>query len=103
MPKHTIFNIDEMFTMYKDAATLGYSKLLVALSQGLKQTTFMNLVALESDLKLVDKLVPLQSSHTMIGNEATGGKAGAPTKKESKLTEKGMQTKNTNANTNRAK
>jgi hypothetical protein len=39
----------------------------------------------------------------MIGNEATGGKAGAPTKKESKLTEKGMQTKNTNANTNRAK
>jgi hypothetical protein len=100
MPKHTIFNIDEMFTMYKDAATLGYSKLLVALSQGLKQTTFMNLVALESDLKLVDKLVPLQSSHTQ---SDTTVKPGAPEKKESKLSSKGLEQKNTQSNKNRAK
>jgi hypothetical protein len=86
--------------MYKDAATLGYSKLLVALSQGLKQTTFMNLVALESDLKLVDKLVPLQSSHTQ---SDTTVKPGAPEKKESKLSSKGLEQKNTQSNKNRAK
>lgn len=100
MPKHTIFNIDEKFNMYKESATLGYSKLLVAIVQGLKQTSFMNLITLENDhLKLTEILKPLVSSHTMNGNQG----AGAPQKKVEDLSPKGLDTKNKDANKNRAK
>jgi hypothetical protein len=97
-PPITIFNRKEMFDLYKEAATLGYSKLMPLTAMGVKQTTFMSLLKFENDyLKLIDKMKPLQTSYTSQDNGA-----GAPKKEESKLSDKGLKTKDTEANKNRA-
>jgi hypothetical protein len=49
-------------------------------------------------LKLLDNMKPLQTSYTSQDNGA-----GAPKKEESKLSDKGLDTKNKEANKNRAK
>lgn len=99
-PKITIFNRKEMFDLYKEGATLGYSKLMPLAAMGIKQSTFMNLIALENDfLKLDELLKPLQSSHTQ-GNESTKGR---PKSEEKDLSDKGRKTRETDANANRAK
>jgi hypothetical protein len=98
-PPITIFNRKEMYDIYKDAATLGYSKLMPLTAMGIKQTTFMSLLKFENDyLKLLDKMKPLQTSYTSQDNGV-----GAPKKEDTKLTDKGLKTRNTDANKNRAK
>jgi hypothetical protein len=98
-PPITIFNWKEMYDMYKEAATLGYSKLMPLTAMGIKQTTFMSLMKFENDyLKLMDKMKPLQTSYTQTDN--TGG---APKKDDTKLSNKGLDTRNKDANKNRAK
>ena len=102
-PPLTIFNREEMFDKYKESATLGYSKLLPMIALGIKQSTVNNLMDFENDyLKLLDKLKPLQTSHTL-SSSPTDNQPGRKPKKESKLTEKGLETKNNDANANRAK
>jgi hypothetical protein len=87
-----------MFDLYKESATLGYSKLMPLTAMGIKQTTFMSLLKFENDyLKLIDKMKPLQTSYTQTDS------AGAPTKDDSALSDKGLVTKDTEANKNRAK
>jgi hypothetical protein len=98
-PPITIFNRKEMYDMYKEGATLGYSKLMPLTAMGIKQTTFMSLLKFENDyLKLIDKMKPLQTSYTSQDNGA-----GAPTKDDAKLSDKGLKTRNADANKNRAK
>jgi len=99
-PPITIFNRKEMYDMYKDGATLGFSKLMPLTAMGIKQTTFMSLLKFENDyLKLLDKMKPLQTSFTQTDNVG----AGAPKKDDAKLSDKGMDTRNKDANKNRAK
>jgi hypothetical protein len=98
-PPITIFNWKEMYDMYKEAATLGYSKLMPLTAMGIKQTTFMSLLKFENDyLKLMDKMKPLQTSYTQTDNIG-----GAPKKDDTKLSDKGLDTRNKDANKNRAK
>jgi hypothetical protein len=98
-PPITIFNWKEMYDMYKEAATLGYSKLMPLTAMGIKQTTFMSLMKFENDyLKLMDKMKPLQTSYTQTDNIG-----GAPKKDDTKLSNKGLDTRNKDANKNRAK
>lgn len=97
-PLITIFNRKEMFALYKEAATLGYSKLLPLTALGIKQSTFMNLLDFENDyLKLHEKMIPLQTSYTQNGED------GSPEKEIEDLTDKGLKTRTTEANKNRAK
>lgn len=96
-PYITIFNRDKMFDLFKEGATLGYSKLLPVVALGVKQSTFMNLMGLENDfMKLHEKMIPLSTSYTQSGKE------GRPEKKEEDLSEKGIETRTTEANKNRA-
>jgi hypothetical protein len=98
-PPITIFNRKEMYDLYKEGATLGYSKLMPLTAMGIKQTTFMSLLKYENDyLKLLDKMKPLQTSYTSQDNGV-----GAPKKDEEKLSNKGLETRNKDANKNRAK
>ncbi|MEK4008344.1 hypothetical protein [Paenibacillus sp. FSL H3-0333] len=99
-PKITIFNRKEMFDLYKEGATLGYSKLMPLAAMGIKQSTFMNLINFENNyLKLDELLKPLQSTHTQ-GSDATKGR---PQAAEKDLSDKGRKTRETDANANRAK
>jgi hypothetical protein len=97
-PPITIFNRKEMYDLYKEGATLGYSKLMPLTAMGIKQTTFMSMIKYENDyLKLLDKMKPLQTSYTQTD------KAGAPLKEENKLTDSGLKTRTTDGNKNKAK
>lgn len=99
-PKITIFNRKEMFDLYKEGATLGYSKLLPLAAMGVKQSTFMNLINFENDyLNLGEILKPLQSSHTQTVDNGKG----RPQSNEEDLSDKGRKTRETDANENRAK
>ncbi|WP_342422351.1 hypothetical protein [Paenibacillus sp. FSL E2-0178] len=99
-PKITIFNRKEMFDLYKEGATLGYSKLMPLAAMGVKQSTFMNLINFENNyLKLDEQLNPLQSTHTQ-GSEGTKGR---PKSDDKDLSDKGRKTRETDANANRAK
>jgi hypothetical protein len=97
-PPITHYNRKEMFDLYKEAATLGYSKLMPLTALGMSQTTFTNLLKYENDvLKLHEIMKPLQTSFTQTD------RAGAPKKDDKKLSDKGLETRNKDANKNRAK
>lgn len=99
-PKITIFNRKEMFDLYKEGATLGYSKLMPLAAMGIKQSTFINLINFENNyLKLDELFKPLQSSHTQSNED----KKGRPESDEKDLSDKGRKTRETDANANRAK
>jgi hypothetical protein len=77
------YNRKEAIEMYLKLAEFGYSKMLVSIASGLKQSSFLDLVELENDiLGLAEKMIPLQSAHTATGDAASpsGGSAGRPTK-----------------------
>lgn len=61
----THFNRDREVNKYLKMAQFGYPKSLVAVAMGFSQSQFLGLNTLENRLlKLEDKLVPLNSSHT---------------------------------------
>jgi hypothetical protein len=98
-PTITIFNRKEMYDLFKESATLGYPKLMPLTALGIKQTTFMSLLKFENEyLKLDEVMKPLMTSYTQ-----TDKSAGAPEKPEEELSNKGLETKNKEANKNRAK
>jgi len=77
----THYNREEMFDLYLKGAQYGYSKIMAGVAAGIKQSNLINLNILENDyLDLVNKMVPLQSSHTTSGKEATADEGGAPKK-----------------------
>lgn len=98
MPLITIFNRKEMVEMYTKLATSGYSKILPIIASGIKQTTFLDMLAYENEyLGLQDIMIPLKTSHTL-GNDDTGH----PQVDEGELSDKGRVTRETNANDNRS-
>lgn len=97
-PPITEFNRESMFKLYKEAATLGYPKLMILPTLGIKQTTFMNMLNFENDyLKLHENMIPLQTSYTQ------SGESGRPEIGEDELSNKGLETRSRQANDNRAK
>lgn len=76
----THYNREKMFDLYLQGAQYGYSKIMAGVAAGIKQSNLINLNILENDyLDLVNKMVPLQSSHTTSGKEE-GNEGGAPKK-----------------------
>ena len=79
----TTFNKDEMYKTYLEAATYGFpTKTQLASTVGLEPIEMMSMMFLENDvLGMQDEMKPLQSSHTMSGDEATA-EGGAPQKEQ---------------------
>lgn len=78
------YNKDKMTEQYLKVAEFGYSKILVGIASGIKQSSLVDLMELENEiLSLNDILVPLQSSHTSSGSTTTdpsGKDSGRPAK-----------------------
>lgn len=74
-PDLSIFNKEEKTAEYLKLAQFGYSKILVAISNGFNQNEFLDLMTFEESLELSSILKPLQSTHTqVIGNEENIGR-----------------------------
>lgn len=66
----TIYNYRDMAKLYKEQATLGYSKMLPQIALGQSQSSILATAYFENEvLKLADLMQPLQSSNTMSGGE----------------------------------
>ena len=64
----TIYNYKEVAKLYKEQATLGYSKMLPQIALGQSQSSILATAYFENEvLKLAELMVPLQSSNTMSG------------------------------------
>lgn len=75
------YNRKDMLDIYLKTAQFGYSKILVSIATGIKQSSFLDLMELENDiLNLADKMKPLQSSNTQSGTSETEGDPGRPAK-----------------------
>lgn len=65
----TIYNYKEMAKLYKEQATIGYSKMLPQIALGQSQSSILANSYFENDiLNLVESFVPLKSSNTMSSN-----------------------------------
>jgi len=65
----TNFNHESMVRMYREQATVGYSKLLLSAAQDVTQAELPGMMELEQHvLRINELLVPLRSSHTMSDN-----------------------------------
>lgn len=64
----TVYNFKELAKLYKEQATLGYSKLLPQIALGQSQSSILASAFFENEvLKLSEIMIPLQSSNTMSG------------------------------------
>lgn len=106
----TIYNYKEMAKLYKEQATLGYSKMLPQIALGQSQSAILATAYFENEiLGLAELMQPLQSSNTMSGGndpkekpadqkakEKPAGqdkKAGRPEKEDDQKSEKTIQNK----------
>lgn len=104
----TIYNYKDMAKLYKEQATLGYSKLLPQIALGQSQSSILATAYFENEvLKLADLMIPLQSSNTQSGKAEdtskkessnvqkaeTESKGGRPEKEDSQKSEKTIQNK----------
>lgn len=86
------YNREDYIKIFKDLASSGYSKMLPYIAAGVKQSTLENLVTLEEDMNLVERMVPLQSSYTQSGGEENEG--GAPEVEDDKAADQTISNKN---------
>ncbi len=63
----TVYNRQEKLTQYRENATFGVNKIEFLVASGVKQSLLKERQKLEEYLDL--KLVPLSSSHTLVGNQ----------------------------------
>ena len=82
------YNRDKMLEQYLKAAQFGYSKMLVGIASGMKQSSLMDTFELENDILMMhDKMIPLQSTHTQTGDQPDqGGRPQVPTEQQSETT-----------------
>lgn len=98
-PEITRFNRKEMFEVVLKSAQFGFPKSLLAACLGYTPNDLIQLTLLENDyLGLVDRLLPLKSSHTT----STTAERGRPQKSEEELSDEGLKTRDTEANENRS-
>ena len=90
----TIYNYKDLAKVYKEQATIGFSKLLPQVALGHPQSVVMATAYFENDmLHLEDVFIPPQSSNTMAGNqqketEAPSSEGGRPVLDDDQKTEK---------------
>lgn len=92
MPRLSIYNFKDMVKLYKEQATLGYSKMLPAIAMGQSQSSILATAYFENEvLDLSTLMQPLQMSSTQSdGSKGKGskGEAGRPEKEDSEKSEK---------------
>lgn len=100
MPEITYFNRADMIKIYKEQASLGYSKFLPAIASGQRQTDIMSLLVFENDiLDLVSMMKPPASSNTVSSKisekvESDDTKeVGRPKKSDEEISEKTIKNK----------
>lgn len=73
----TTFNEEEKYKTYLEAATYGNgTKIMTASALGLEPIEMMSMMFLENEvLGMPEAMIPLQSSHTMSGDDASEAKA----------------------------
>jgi hypothetical protein len=77
----SLYNKKDMLDLYLKSAQFGYSKIIVAIASGLKQSAFLDIIELENEiLGLQEKMVPLQSSNTTAGTDVAAESGGRPEK-----------------------
>lgn len=89
----TIYNYKDLSKLYKEQATLGYSKMLPQVALGQSQREIIAMAKFENEiLDLNSLMTPLQSSNTMSSSDSssTGGR---PEKNEGEKSDKTMQNK----------
>lgn len=88
-------NWDDFIKSSKDLAALGYSWMIPAIAQGFTQRDLVDIKNLENDaLKLLDKLIPLQSAF-----QSTDKQVGAPKKDQEDKAAKTIQNEESLDNT----
>lgn len=66
----TVFNREDIQKAKFDGAKYGYSKMFAGVAMGIKQRSAISLMDFENDyLKMSEKMIPLQSSYTISGDE----------------------------------
>lgn len=85
----TELNQEDMVKLYKEHATLGYSKLLVSIAMGINQAELPGLLDLENNvLKIGELLIPLSTSYTSTSKDiesiTVNDEGGRPEKEDSK-------------------
>lgn len=104
IPEITYFNRADMIKVYKEQASLGYSKFLPAIATGQRQTDIMSLLVFENDiLDLVSMMKPPASSNTMSSSSSSGSsektntddikEVGRPKKSDDEISEKTIKNK----------
>ena len=67
----TVTEEDDSVKLYRESATVGIGKLEAVIATGVKQRSLQDRAKLEQMINLDSMLKPLQSSHTMSGNQQT--------------------------------
>ncbi len=67
----TVTEEDDSVRLYRESATVGIGKLEAVVATGVKQRSLQDRAKLEQMINLDSMLKPLQSSHTMSGNQQT--------------------------------
>lgn len=92
-PPITHYNKVEMSKIYKDQATLGYSKMLPTIALGQSQLNFINTAVYENSIVGLNRYMePLASSYT--SSTGSSGEAGRPEKSDSEKSDKTIANKN---------
>lgn len=99
-PNITYYNRDDKAKLYRDMATYGFPKSLVACSLGLTPIDLYNLSMFENEIGLIDILQPLKSAHTQSSSSSSG--AGRPTKDDGEIADKTEKGRDEDWNENRA-
>ncbi|MCF0126432.1 MAG: hypothetical protein HUJ68_11910 [Clostridia bacterium] len=77
----SIYNFKDMSKLYKEQATLGYSKMLPQIALGQSQSSILSTAYFENQiLSLSELMIPLQSSNTMSGETPSGSKKSSSNK-----------------------
>lgn len=93
----TVYNFKDIAKLYKEQATLGYSKLLPQIALGQSQSSILATAHFENEiLDLANLMVPLQSSNTQSGDaekKTSEKEGGRPEKEDGDKTDKTIQNK----------
>lgn len=97
-PELSVYNKNDFMDKMLKNAQYGFSKFFVVASMGLSQDDFLGLSYLENtQLNILDNLIPLKSSHTISGNE---DKIGRPKKDDGSIDDSGVATRESGSNDN---
>ncbi len=81
----TIYNYKDIAKLYKEQATLGYSKMLPQIALGQSQSSILATAYFENQvLNLAELMIPLQSSNTMSGETPKGSESKSKAKNAEK-------------------